>query len=141
MLSQGLNNTVTDPTLGIEDNIILEHAIRDLDWKKTMEEEMQSIWKNETWLLKPLPPGKKAITCKWVFKLKPGIGNKPDRKKVRLVARGFEQRKDIDFLETFAPVIKWTTLHTTIALAASKNWHMYITWMYGQFIFYGLLKE
>jgi hypothetical protein len=51
-----------------------------------MEEKMQYIWKNETLLIKPLPPGKKVITCKWIFKLKPKIESKANNKKALLVA-------------------------------------------------------
>lgn len=58
---------------------------------------MESIWSNQTWELEDLPPGIKPIFCKWVFKLKPGINGTPDRKKARLVARGFEQTAGIDF--------------------------------------------
>ena len=35
-------------------------------WKTTMEEEMQSLQKNETWGLAQLPKGKREIRCKWV---------------------------------------------------------------------------
>jgi len=36
-------------------------------WKEAMNEEMQSLYKNNTWELTKLPKGKKAIGCKWVF--------------------------------------------------------------------------
>ena len=41
-------------------------------WKKAMNEEMQSLYKNDTWELTKLPKGKKAIGCKWVFAKKQG---------------------------------------------------------------------
>jgi len=33
-------------------------------WKDAMEEEMSSLYKNDTWELTKLPKGKKAIGCK-----------------------------------------------------------------------------
>ena len=36
-------------------------------WKKSMDEEMQSLVKNHTWKLARLPKGKKEIDCKWVY--------------------------------------------------------------------------
>lgn len=54
--------------------------------------------------------GKKAIATKWIYKLKPRVDNAHDRKKVRLVATGYRQKKGIDFIETFAPLIKWSII-------------------------------
>ena len=36
-------------------------------WKEAMNEEMKSLYKNDTWELTRLPKGKKAIGCKWVY--------------------------------------------------------------------------
>ena len=35
-----------------------------------MREEMNSLWKNDTYELTELPKGRKALKNKWVFKLK-----------------------------------------------------------------------
>lgn len=40
------------------------------DWKLAMEQEMQSLDENRTWTLVDLPPGRKPIKSKWVFKIK-----------------------------------------------------------------------
>lgn len=40
------------------------------------------------------------------------------RHKARVVARGNEQRAGLDFDETFAPVVKWSTVRLVTALAA-----------------------
>lgn len=42
--------------------------------------------------------------------------------KARVVARGFEQVPGVDFYDTFAPVVRWSTIRTILALAASKKW-------------------
>ena len=36
-------------------------------WREAMEEEMQSLQKNDTWTLAYLPKGKRVIGCKWVY--------------------------------------------------------------------------
>ena len=59
-------------------------------WQSAMQAEMDSIHQNQTWSLVPLPPGKKAISSKWVYKIKPATKDLPTRYKARLVARGFE---------------------------------------------------
>jgi len=81
--------------LSVEDDepITFTQAVSDPDrqsWSAAMEEEMESLEKNRTWDLVPLPKGKRAIGCKWVFKKKeasPEAGGV--RHKARLVAKGF----------------------------------------------------
>lgn len=91
-------------------------------WRSAMQAEIDSIHSNRTWSLVPLPPDKKAISSKWVYKLKPGTPATPTRYKARLVARGFEQKDGVDFLETFAPVVRWETIRILIAIAVHLQW-------------------
>jgi hypothetical protein len=41
-------------------------------WEEAIESEYESIVANQTWELAPLPPGRKAIGSKWVFRVKYG---------------------------------------------------------------------
>ena len=68
-----------------------------------------------------LPPGRKAITCKWVFKVKHDENGKIDRFKGRLVAKGFLQNYGIEFDETFSPVVRFTSIRALLAFAVSRN--------------------
>src|SRR6202000_2624588 len=67
-------------------------------------DEIQSLLDNGTWELAQLPPGRKAIGCRWVFLIKRKSDGSVDRYKARLVAQGFSQRpgllKDLDELGT-----------------------------------------
>ena len=103
-----------------------------------MQAEMASIKSNRTWSLVPLPPGKKAISSKWVYKVKTGTPGHPTRYKARLVARGFEQKDD--FLETFAPVVRWETIRVLIAIAVHLNWPLHQLDVLTAFL-NGILKE
>ena len=59
-------------------------------WNGAIGKEMDSLTKNATWELVDRPKDRKAISCKWLFKIKAGItGVKSKRYKARLVARGF----------------------------------------------------
>ncbi|CAI7913660.1 unnamed protein product [Closterium sp. NIES-54] len=57
------------------------------EWKKAMENELKSIEENGTWELVELPEGSKAITFKWLFKIKSDADGKIERYKFRLVAK------------------------------------------------------
>ncbi|CAI7872392.1 unnamed protein product [Closterium sp. NIES-53] len=93
-----------------------------VEWKKAMESELKSIEENGTWELVELPEERKAITSKWLFKIKSDADGKIERYKYRLVAKGYQQKEKVDYKELFAPVVKLTTLRTLLAGAAIKGW-------------------
>jgi Reverse transcriptase (RNA-dependent DNA polymerase) len=82
-------------------------------WQAAFDEEMAAHKKNATWELTDLPPGRKAIGCKWVMRVK-----SDERYKSRLCAQGFSQRAGIDYKETFAPVTRTESLRAICAIAA-----------------------
>ncbi|CAI7860258.1 unnamed protein product [Closterium sp. NIES-54] len=92
------------------------------EWKKAMESELKSIEENGTWELVELPEGRKAITSKWLFKIKSDANGNIEHYKSRLVAKGYQQKENVDYKELFAPVVKPTTLRTILAGAAIKGW-------------------
>ena len=84
-----------------------------------MEEEMKSLYKNDTWELTRLHKGKKAIGYKWVYVKKQGsLKGDMVRYKARLVAKGYAQREGIDYNEVFSPVVKHSSIRILLALVA-----------------------
>jgi histone deacetylase 1/2 len=59
-------------------------------WKFVMLEEMELISHDQTWQLVQLPPKKKSIIAKWIYKVKNNSSGKLSKYKVKLVAKGFE---------------------------------------------------
>ncbi|CAI5478185.1 unnamed protein product [Closterium sp. Yama58-4] len=92
------------------------------EWKKAMESELKSIEENDTYELVELPEGRTAITSKWLFKIKSDADGKIERYKSRLVAKGYQQKENVDYKELFAPMVKPTTLRTLLTGAAIKGW-------------------
>ena len=90
-----------------------------------MESEIQALHANNTWTEVALPLGKKAISSKWVYKIKLKADGTIERYKARLVIRGNTQQAGIDFTETFSPVIKMTTIRAILAIAAHKHWQVF----------------
>ncbi|KAK9161372.1 hypothetical protein Syun_007713 [Stephania yunnanensis] len=87
-------------------------------WRCAMEEEMESLYKNNTWELVQLPKGRKAIGCRWVYKIKKDPEGNIERFKARLVVKGYAQKPGIDFDEVFSPVVRLTTIRVVLAIAA-----------------------
>jgi hypothetical protein len=99
--------------------------VRHPHWRNAMTAEIQALKANHTWILQPLPPGKKPIGCKWVFKTKFRADGSIERHKARLVAKGYTQIEGLDYHDTFAPVAKLVTVRCILAVAAARQWHLF----------------
>lgn len=108
----------------LEDPLNMCEAMRSEDaskWELAMQEEYDSLMANGTWELAPLPKDRKSVGCKWVFRTKKDASGQVVRHKARLVAKGYSQVAGVDFLETFAPVAKFTTIRCILALGAAMD--------------------
>jgi hypothetical protein len=68
-------------------------------WHQAMVRKMEAHLENGTWELVKLPPGRKAIGSKWVFKVKRSPDSTVECYKARLVAQGFGQHPSVNFDE------------------------------------------
>lgn len=89
-----------------------------------MQAKLQALNQMGTWEFVELPPGKHIVGCKWVDKIKYKANGAIKRYKAQLVAKGFTQIKGTDFMETFSPIAKLSTICLFLALAFIKNWHL-----------------
>ena len=113
-------NTITSKSEFFEPRYFKE-AINIPHWKKAMNKEIQALESNQTWDIVSLPIGKKAIGCKWIFKVKQKAIGTIERYKERLVAKEYNQKYGIDYDETFSPVVKMSTIRCLIATTAHKH--------------------
>lgn len=98
------------------DDISVKDALNDSRWRKAMQEEIDALKSMDVWELVDLPEGKKPLTCKWVLREKVD-----GRLRARIVARGFDQTRSIDYTETFAPVARHASIRILLCHAASKE--------------------
>jgi hypothetical protein len=54
--------------------------------------------------------------------LKYNVDGTLSKHKARWVARGFNQKRGVDYDETFSPVVKQGTIRTVLSIAASRQW-------------------
>ena len=90
--------------------------------KDAMIEEYQQIIKNDIWDVVPRPEGTSIVTSKWIYKIKHVADGSIEKYKARFVARGFSQKEGIDYEETFAPISRYTSIRSVLALAAVMKW-------------------
>lgn len=100
-----------------------KEAMRSTDaprWKAAIQEELNSIKANRTWTVTSLPPTRKAVGSKWVFRTKKSSDGQTQYK-ARLVAQGFTQKYGVDYDEVFAPVANNTTMKVLLSVAGQKG--------------------
>lgn len=90
-------------------------------WREAIKEELQNLEDYQTWEYDEIPPGRKTIGSKWVFKVKYHPDSSVARFKARLVAQRFSQVHGIDFSETFAPTVRRELLRIYLALCLMLN--------------------
>ena len=103
----------------------VEEALKDSNWSRAINEEMNALKKNSTWEIVDKPHEKKAVGCRWVFAIKYNSDGSIERYKARLVAKGYTQTYGVDYQETFAPVAKINTIQVVLSIAANLEWPLH----------------
>ncbi|GJV20147.1 zinc finger, CCHC-type containing protein [Tanacetum coccineum] len=82
-----VSERVTDE---IDDPKTFDEAMKSQDvafWKEAINDEMDSIMGNNTWVLTDLPPGCRPLGCKWIFKRKMKVDGTVEKFKARTWGR------------------------------------------------------
>jgi hypothetical protein len=80
---------------------------------------------NNTWDLVPRSVGSNTATDKWIFKHKYNSDDTLEWYKAHQVLCSFTQRLDVDYDESFNPVVKLGTVCTVLSLAISYSWSVH----------------
>ena len=104
-----------------DDPINLQQSLQSSNshkWIDAMKDEMKSMEDNGVWDFVEFPKGSNPVGCKWIFKTKKDPNGNVERYKACLVAKGFTQKEDIDYKETFSSISTKDSFRTIMALVA-----------------------
>jgi hypothetical protein len=104
---------------------IFQEVAEKQEWKDAMMEEYQSIMKNDVWEVASRIEGKSVVTSKWIYKIKHVANDNIEKYNARFVARGFSQKDEEDYDETFYLVAKYTFIRLIIAIASTMGWKLH----------------
>uniref|UniRef100_A0A7N2LFB2 Integrase catalytic domain-containing protein n=1 Tax=Quercus lobata TaxID=97700 RepID=A0A7N2LFB2_QUELO len=93
-----------DEKFGYRSTVVLE--VTEIDQKKSEYVNLDEL----------TGIGKKALHNKWVYRIK--------RYKARLVVKGFQQKKGINYSEIFSLVVKMSTIRLILGMLAVENLHL-----------------
>ena len=95
-------------------------------WKEAMKAELDSLAKREVFgPVVRTPEDVKPVGYRWVFVRKRNEKNEVVRYKARLVEQSFSQRSDIDYEETYSPVVDAKTLRYLVSLSVYHKLYMH----------------
>ncbi len=95
-------------------------------WLLAMQKEIHSILDNATWILVPLPAGRRAVDTRWTYKVKILASGLLDCPKARFVAKGYSQIYGVDYDETYAPVVCMEVLRLLLAYAVLHQLNVHL---------------
>jgi hypothetical protein len=102
-----------------------QELVQDPTWVDAMVEEYDSIVKNNAWDIVPRPVEKSVVGSRWIYKVKQVVDGSVEKYKARFVAWGFSQIEGIDYDETFAPVARYSSIRSILALSAQMGWRIH----------------
>lgn len=90
-----------------------------------MKEEIEAIAKNHTWDIVILPKGKYYVSYKCMYKIKYENDGSIGHHKARLIVKSYTQTYGKDRKETFAPVVKMSTVCVLMSIAVNCDWPLF----------------
>ena len=102
-----------------------QEAVQHQVWVDATVEEYSSIMMNDVWEVVPRPEDRSVVGSRWIYKIKYVADGSIEKYKARFVAKGYTEKKGIDYEETFAPVARYTSIRSVISLAAQMGWEIH----------------
>eukprot|EP00253_Pinus_taeda_P010762 PITA_10762 len=97
---------------------LLEDVRENPIWVDAMVEEYDSIVRNNVWDMVSRPEKKSSVSSYCLYKIKQATDGSVEKHKAIFIARGFSEFEEIDYDETFAPVARYSSIRSMLALSA-----------------------
>lgn len=110
------------------DKMPIQRARKEADWPQfdaAVRAEVDSLWRNGTWVLADLPRGAKLLPTQMLCERKRGADGEVSRCKGRFAACGNHQVAGRDYTEVWAPVARHATLRALLSTAAAEGMMLY----------------
>ena len=89
---------------------------------EAMKEEVTNLKRMNTWVLVDRQAHMKVLKGTWAFKLKRTPDGVAYRYRSRFCVRGDQQEYGVNYFETFAPVIQWSTIRLVLIFILTQGW-------------------
>jgi hypothetical protein len=89
---------------------------------EAMKKEIQTLIAQKTWKTVTRSEATRVIKSTWVFKLKRLPDGSASKSKARYCVRGDMQQAGVDYFETYAPVVQWSTIRMLLTLVLREGW-------------------
>eukprot|EP00253_Pinus_taeda_P033051 PITA_33051 len=94
-------------------------------WVDAIVEEYDSIVWKSVWDVVPRLENKSVVSSRWLYKVKQAADGSVEKHKARFDSRGFSQVEGIDYDETFAPVVRYSSIRSMLTLSAQMGWKIH----------------
>ena len=102
-----------------------QEAVQEPTWVDVMVEEYDSIVRKIAWEIVPRSVDKSVVGSRWIYKVKQATNGSVEKYKARFLALGFSQIEGIYYEETFAPVARYSSIRTILALSTQMGWRIH----------------
>ena len=119
-LANSMSGLIGKPLASQDDNPTWEVAMSGPhreDYLLAAEKEIETLKKMGCWDTVPREDFMNVLPSTWAFRCKKFPDGSLRKFKGRFCARGDKQIKDVDFFETFCPVVNWTTVRLMLILS------------------------
>ena len=102
-----------------------EEEVKQPVWVDAMVEEYESIIRKSAWEVIPRLVRKLFVGFRWVYKVKQATYGSVKKQKGRYVAKGFSMVEGIDYDDTFAPITRYSSIRSILALLVQMGWKIH----------------
>ena len=112
---------LTDKVASPEPRTLAE-ALKHPGWNAAMTEEMDNCKLTKTWSLVPHTPDMHVLGNRWIHRTKYNADGTVKSLRSQLVVQGCGQEEGVDYLETYNPVVRTSTVRIALHIATVFQW-------------------